>query len=134
MVKKIIYLLVVPLQFSGIILAIVLEELSSERMGVARYLEFKKEVFVSTLFTPFYVNVYTFILIIGTILCGTLLLLKRKGGMVLFAALINMIGIIFIQSQKELQAYHYFVIGIFIVLAIQYAWIIYFYVRKPRVK
>ena len=134
MIKKIIYLLVFLVQFSGISVAIVLENLSSKKMGVARYLTFKKQEFESTLFTPVNMHLLMYLLILGTIVCIALLFIKRRGGMVLFAAFINMVGIIFIQSQKELQAYHFFVIGIFIVLVIQYVWIIYFYLRKPRVK
>lgn len=135
MIKKIIYLLVVLLQFSGIILAIVLEDLSSEKMGVARYLAFKKQVFDSTLFTPFYMNIYTFILVVGAFVCLALLIIKRIGRYnltLLFAALINIFGIIFIQFKIELQAYYFFIIGLFIVLAIQYVWIIYFFLGKKQ--
>lgn len=134
MLKKLIYMLVFLVQFSGISLAIVLENLSSKKMGVARYLTFKKQEFESTLFTPVNMHLLMYLLILGTIVCIALLFIKRRGGMVLFAALINMGGIIFIQSQKELQAYPFFVIGIFMVLVIQYVWIIYFYLRNPRVK
>ncbi|WP_066251297.1 hypothetical protein [Neobacillus drentensis] len=132
MIKKITYLLVFLLQFSGIILAIVLENLSSKKMGVARYLTYKKQEFESTLFTPFIVHLLMYLLIVGTIVCLALLLLKKGGGVVLFAALVNIIGIIFIRFEKELQAYHFFVLGILIVLVIQYVWIMYFYFRKRR--
>ena len=57
MIKKqitfLLYLLISILQFSGIVLAFVLEDLSSKKMGVARYLIFKKQEFETTLFTIF---------------------------------------------------------------------------------
>ncbi|NHC39813.1 hypothetical protein G6549_07520 [Bacillus sp. MM2020_1] len=134
MIKKIIYFLVILVQFSGICIAIVLENLSSKKMGVARYLTYKKQEFESTLFTPANEHLLMYLLILGTIVCLALLLIKKGGGVVLFAALVNSIGIIFIQFEKELQAYHFFILGILIVLVIQYVWITYFYLRKPEVK
>ncbi|MDR7240657.1 hypothetical protein [Neobacillus drentensis] len=134
MLKKLIYFLVFLVQFSGIGLAIVLENLSSKKMGVARYLIYRKQEFEATLFTPANVHLLMYLLILGTIVCLALLLIKKGGGVVLFAALVNIIGIIFIQFEKELQAFHFFILGILIVLVIQYVWMIYFYLRKPEVK
>jgi hypothetical protein len=130
MLKKIFYLLVFLVQFSGISLAIVLENLSSKKMGVARYLTYKKQELESTLFTPANVHIVMYLLLVGTIVCIALLLIKRGGRAILFAALVNIIGIIFLQFEKDLLAYHFFVLGILIVLVVQYVWIVYFYFRK----
>ena len=134
MIKKIFFLLFFLLQFSGIILAIVLEDLSSEKMGVARYLTFKKQEFETGIFTPFYVHIYTFIMAAGAILCVVLLIKKRRVGMSLFAALTNIVGLLFIQLKLELQAYHFFLLGIFIMIIVQYGWLIYFYYINKRQK
>jgi hypothetical protein len=132
-------LLICILQFSGVILAIVLEDLSSKKMGVARYLVFKVQVFESTLFPPFLINIYTFVLLIGAVI--SLVLLKTKGKnkkialSLLGAASANVIGIIFIQFKMELQAYPFFIFGIFIVIVFQYGRIIrLFYCFIPQKK
>jgi hypothetical protein len=123
----ILYLLITILQFSGIIAAIVLEDLSSEKMGVARYLVFKKQTFESTFLTPFLIHVYTFIFVVGAVICLFLMVTKGKNKKIVIsllgAAAANIIGIIFIQSKLELQAYPFFIIGIIIVIVVQYGWI-----------
>ncbi|WP_066310989.1 hypothetical protein [Bacillus sp. FJAT-29814] len=128
MMKYIIVFLLSVLQFSGIILAIILEDLYDEKMGVARYLIFKKQEFAAGYFAPAYMNVYTLILAGGAIVCFALLLIKWKSGKrmvsLLLAVLANSIGIMAIHMNLELDAYHFFLIGIFIVIAFQYGWCI----------
>ncbi|CAH2715608.1 hypothetical protein BACCIP111895_02792 [Neobacillus rhizosphaerae] len=123
------YLLTSILQFSGIILAMVLEDLSSKKMGVARYLVFKKQEFASSFFTPFLIQIYTILFVIGAIICLLLLITKGRSKGMVFSLLIgvaaNIIGIIFIQFQMELQAYHFFVIGMMIVIVVQYGWLLF---------
>ncbi|MFF2448466.1 hypothetical protein ACFVSW_15320 [Neobacillus sp. NPDC058068] len=125
------YPLLTMLQFSGIILAIVLENLSAKKMGVARYLIFKKQQFESSYFTPQLTLIYTIILGIGAITCLLLLLTKRKSWrkiiMLIIAAVANIIGIIFMQFSADLEAYHFFIIGMFVVIAVQYVWIMKFF-------
>ncbi|MEH7154728.1 hypothetical protein [Neobacillus drentensis] len=135
MIKRIFLFQVLLLQFSGIIFAIVLEELSSEKMGVARYLTFKKQEFELGLFTPLNVQIFTFIMAAGAIICIALLIKKGRFMAILFAALINMVGLLFIQLKLELHAYHFFLIGLFIMIIVQYGWMIYFYyINKHRDK
>ncbi len=130
------YPLLTLLQFSGIILAIVLENLSAEKMGVARYLIFKKQQFESTYFTPQLILIYTIILGIGAIICTLLLLTKGKSRgkiiMLLVAVAANIIGIIFIQFSADLMAYHFFIIGMVIVIVVQYVWIMKFFKQESK--
>jgi hypothetical protein len=129
MIKRILFLFTIILQFSGIILASILENLSTKKMGVARYLIFKKQEFSAGYFSPRFMSIYTYIFAAGAVICIllSLLLWKRKKGLItlLFALLINIVGIIFIKINPSLQAFHFFIIGIFIVLIFQYARIAY---------
>lgn len=121
------YLLIFILQFSGLILAFVLEDLSSKKMGVARYLQFKRQEFDTSFFTPVLNNIYTIFFIAGAILCIVLLIIKGKSRKIiislLFGAIVNIIGILLIQSKLEWQASHFFLIGMFILVFFQYFWI-----------
>lgn len=123
------------LQFSGIILAIILEDLSDEKMGVARYLVFKKQEFAANYFSPACMNVYTFILAGGAVVCLALLFMIWKSGKrmvsLLVALLANIIALITIQMNLELKAYYFFLIGMFIVVVFQYGWCIWSY-RKLK--
>lgn len=119
-----VFLLTVIFQFSGIILAIVLENLSSKKMGVARYLIFKKQEFAATFFTPLLMNIYILIFTLGAVVCFVLLVIHRnrreRNISFLMAVIANSSGIIFIRIQPEMQAYHFFLIGNFIVIIVQY--------------
>ncbi|MEH7009357.1 hypothetical protein V7087_00825 [Neobacillus niacini] len=138
MIKRFLfYLMMLMLQFSVIILAIVLEDLSSEKMGVARYLLFKKQEFEASFFTPILMNLYTSIFVIGTIICLSILMIKGKSRKIiisiLFATIANLVGIIFIRSNWQLAAYHFFLIGIFIVIAFQYVGIVFSTLKRSPV-
>ena len=52
--------------------------------------------------------------------------------MLLVAVAANIIGIIFMQFSTDLMAYHFFIIGMLIVIAVQYVWIMKFF--KQRIK
>jgi hypothetical protein len=141
MIKKVknflVYLLISLLQFSGIIAAIVLEDLSAKKMGVARYLVFKKQTFESTLLTPLLINIYTIIFVVGVVICLFLMITKGKNKSIVISllgtAVANSIGIIIIQSKMDLQAYPFFIIGIFIAIIVQYGWILkLFYSSIPK--
>jgi hypothetical protein len=125
----IVFILTIIIQFSVIIGAMVLEDFSTKRMGVARYLVYKKQEFESTYFTGALMNLYTLILVIGAAVCTFLLMIlwkKRKGVFSLIFAIIANLGvIILIQLSPQLQAYHFFLIGTFIVIIIQYIRILY---------
>ncbi|MDP4087407.1 MAG: hypothetical protein Q8934_22855 [Bacillota bacterium] len=124
MKSLLIFILTLIVQFSGIILAMVLEDLSTKKMGVARYLVFKKQEFETTLFTPALMNVYSLIVILGAAICIVLLILhrKRRKGMfsLFFAVIANLAGVLFIHIGPQLQAYYFLLIGIFIAVLIQY--------------
>jgi hypothetical protein len=130
----IVYPLFVILQFSGIILASVLEDLATKKMGVARYLVFKRAVFETSFFTPLLMHGYTLIFGIGAIVCLVLLMKKGKSVKIsialLFATIANVAGIIFIQFKLQLYSYYFFLIGIFIVLLFQYGLMIYLFFKQ----
>jgi hypothetical protein len=138
MMRNIKVLVLSFLQFSGIILAIILEDLSDEKMGVARYLVFKKQEFAAGYFSPAYMNVYTFILAGGAIVCFALLLMVWKSGKrmvsLLFALFANIIAFIVFQINLELAAYHFYLIGMFIVVVFQYGWCIWSYKKLKKQK
>jgi hypothetical protein len=125
----IVFILTIILQFSVIIAAIVLEDLSTEKMGVARYLVYKKQEFESTFFTGVLMNLYTLILVIGAVVCTVFLMIlwKRRKGVfsLMFAIIANLGAIILILLSPQLQAYYFFLIGTFIVIIIQYIRILY---------
>lgn len=125
MKNLLIFILTLIVQFSGIILAMVLEDFSTKKMGVARYLVFKKQEFENTFFTPTLMNIYSLILILGAAVCIIVLLIqlqkRRKALFLLFFAVIaNVAGILFIHIGPQLQTYYFFLIGIFFVVLIQY--------------
>lgn len=123
-------------QFFSILFVIVLEYLSTEKMGVARYLVYKKQVFDTTIFAPMYVNLYYFFFVAGGLICLFLLLNKDKrvGKIVsiVVAIIANIIGVIFLQSMTELNAYHFFLIGIMIVIVIEYSRLLFIYFIKRK--
>lgn len=124
------------IQFLSIICVIVLEYYSSEKMGVARYLVYKKQVFETTLFTPEMLNIDTYIFLAGAIICLILLMVKAKGsGLGKFISLsvatfANIMGIIFLRIGTQLYAYHFFILGIMAVIVIQYIKLIVIFYRK----
>jgi hypothetical protein len=130
MKNLLIFILTLIVQFFAIILAMVLEGLSTKKMGVARYLVFKKQEFENTFFTPALMNIYSLILILGATVCiiGLLIQLrKRKKALILlfFAVIANLAGILFIHIGLQLQTYYFFLIGLFIAVLIQYIRILY---------
>ena len=79
------------LQFLVIIAAVVLEDLSTKKMGVNRFLLFRKEKYAELFLSPEQLKIH---------------------------------GILFILSKVTLQAYPFFVLGIWIVIIFQYLWIV----------
>jgi hypothetical protein len=119
-----IFMLTLIVQFSGIILAMVLEDFSTKKMGVARYLVFKNQEFETTFFTPALMNIYSLILTLGAAICTVLMILhrKRRKGLIsfFFSIIASLAGVLFIHFGPQLQAYYFFLIGIFIMVLIQY--------------
>jgi hypothetical protein len=116
------------LQLICIIGAVGLEIYATKKMGVSRYLIYKKTVFETTLFTPFLTNLYTFLFIFGAFISIVLLVVKagkREKVISLFeAAIANLAGVGLLTIKMELAAYHFFLIAIMIVTTIQYVKII----------
>ena len=107
----------------------VLQYLSDKKMGVMRYLVFKKSVMSKDLFTPSTMALYDAVLILGVILSVILLIyfLKRTTNKSavknLFEILaLNIIGIVYVFSGKfeELLTYHFFLIAIFVIVSMTY--------------
>lgn len=114
-------------QFLVLGAAVVLENLSSKKMGVNRYLLFKKNTYGDTILTPERLKLYTVILIVGFIVCLILFMVKnkreRKSSLLFFAAIYNVVGIILLSFQN-LNAFPFFIFGIFIAITFQYIWMI----------
>ncbi|MBM4765157.1 hypothetical protein [Bacillus sp. B15-48] len=122
--KKIIgYLFFLTLQFSVLIVAVILENLATKKMGVYRYLLFYKEKYGESLLTPELVKIHSVLFIVGIIICFILFMVNMKKGekwiTTLLAIIYQIIGL-FILFQTKLHAYPFFVLGIWIVIILQY--------------
>ena len=112
------------LQFLVIIAAVVLEDLSTKKMGVNRYLLFSKEEYAELFLSPERLKIYGILFIVGIIVCFILFIANmKKGSSILLAIIYQIIGLI-ILSKVTLQAYPFFVLGIWIVIIFQYLWIV----------
>lgn len=109
--------------------SILLEYFSTEKMGVIRYLVFKKQRFEETLFNSHLINLYKLILILGILICIILLIYNynkmrdiRLTKTIIAAIVSNLTGIIFIFNKhiELLNAYYFFLVAIFIITALQY--------------
>ncbi|AKA72448.1 hypothetical protein [Clostridium scatologenes] len=128
MVNKIKIILTI-MQMIVLIPGIVLEYLSDKKMGVIRYLVFKKQVYEQGIFNSSLMNMYkslliaTFFIVIIMIIYKSIKIRSNKfikSG--LSTIIINLLCIIFIASKKALalEAYHFFVIAIFIIVILEY--------------
>jgi hypothetical protein len=112
------------LQFLVIIAAVVLEDLSTKKMGVNRYLLFSKEEYAELFLSPERLKIYGILFIVGIIVCFILFIVNmKKGSSILLAIIYQIIGLI-ILTKVTLQAYPFFVLGIWIVIIFQYLWIV----------
>ena len=111
------------LQFLVIIAAVVLEDLSTKKMGVNRYLLFSKEEYAELFLSPERLKIYGILFIVGIFVCFILFIVNlKKGSSILLAIIYQIIGLI-ILFKVTLQAYPFFVLGIWIVIIFQYLWI-----------
>ncbi|AKN32006.1 hypothetical protein Ccar_14495 [Clostridium carboxidivorans P7] len=128
MVNKIKIILTI-MQMIVLIPGIVLEYLSDKKMGVIRYLVFKKQVYEQGIFNSSLMNMYKSILIAAFFIVIIMIIYKSikiksnkfiKSG--LSTIIINLLCMIFIASKKAvaLEAYHFFVIAIFIIVILEY--------------
>lgn len=107
----------------------VLENLSSSKMGVNRYLLFKKTHYAETAFTPERIKLYIVLLVAGILV--SLFLFIRKGQKVYAGSLIVYQGTgIVLLSLKNLSAYPFFAFGIIIAIFLQYCWLILFMFKR----
>ena len=115
------------LQFLVIIAAVVLEDLSTKKMGVNRFLLFRKEKYAELFLSPEQLKIHGILFIVGIIGCFILFIVNmkkvKKWSSILLAIIYQIIGLI-ILSKVTLQAYPLFVLGIWIVIIFQYLWIV----------
>lgn len=117
------------MQILALSAAIVLEYLSGKKMGVMRYLVFKRRMYELTIFTPHLAILYKILLVIGAIGCCILVIhciYKRWGRhpmtLIVQALIMNMIGVAFsfFVNIEQLMAYYFFLIAVFIIVVLQY--------------
>lgn len=120
-------LLILLFQVLPLIGAFVLEDLKDKKMGVARYLLFKKTEFEATLFSPMLMDIYLAIFIAGALICLILLVrrLTGKAGIsqvlsLLLAVIGNGAGIYLLHYNPDLDAYYFFMIAVGIAILLQY--------------
>jgi len=127
--KTIIKNVITTLQILTLSIPIVLQYLADKKMGVKRYLVFKKMILTKEIFTPKLMFMFKFLLILGIIIGIVILIsyfIKKKNGGLLKTAIkviiLNLLAICFIFSKQAegLLAYHFFLIAIFIVIMLQY--------------
>ncbi len=127
---KTIKIIFIIMQVAALIPAVVLEYLSDKKMGVMRYLVFKKRIYEESTFNANLMKIYI-MLLIGMAIISFLMLIynivKAKNSklknIIMNSFVINLMGIIFIVWKKtlNLQAYHFFLISVFIIIVLQYA-------------
>ena len=109
--------------------SILLEYLSEEKMGVMRYLVFKKRIYEETIFNSYFTNLYKLVLIIGIVICVILFIYNygkiidmRLTKSIIAAIVANLTGIVFMFNKniQLLNAYYFFLISIFITIILQY--------------
>ncbi|AWI06421.1 hypothetical protein [Clostridium drakei] len=117
------------MQIIVLIPAIVLEYLSDKKMGVVRYLVFKRQVYEQGIFNLRLMNIYKNLLIITFFIVIIMIIYKsiktRSNKFImsgLITIIINIFCVIFIISKRSvaLEAYHFFIIAIFIIIILQY--------------
>lgn len=115
------------IQIIFILPALILENLSKKKMGVIRYLVFKKEEFSAGFFNANNLIIYKWILLFISIIIIIIFIVnmkkKLKYKMNLFIIiLLNIILFLFVSYEEifKLEAYHFFIIEIFIIMIIEY--------------
>jgi hypothetical protein len=128
-VKTIIKNIITALQVLILIIPSVLQYLSDEKMGVKRYLVFKKMIFSKEIFTPRLMVIFKLILILGVIIGIVLLIIyciKKINSDLLKSAIkiiiLNLLVIVFVFSKQfeGLLTYHFFLIAFSIIIILQY--------------
>lgn len=129
MKNKIIRNIMTVFQILLLIPPMLLQYLSYKKMGVMRYLVFKKKVFSEGMFNPSLVYIYKILLLLGIVISIVILLcnVRKKINNTLVRSLLGVILInslatfcIFSNAFEKLLAYHFFLIVIFLIVALQY--------------
>ncbi|NFA14896.1 hypothetical protein EXM43_18780 [Clostridium botulinum] len=115
------------IQIIFILPALILENLSKKKMGVIRYLIFKKEEFSSGIFNTNNLIIYKWVLLFISIIIIIIFIVNMKKKLkckinFFIIILLNIILSLFVSYESifNLQAYHFFIIEIFIIMIIEY--------------
>ncbi|NFC16065.1 hypothetical protein EXM86_03205 [Clostridium botulinum] len=115
------------IQIIFILPALILENLSKKKMGVIRYLIFKKEEFSSGIFNTNNLIIYKWVLLFISIIIIIIFIVNMKKKLkckinFFIIILLNIILFLFVSYESifNLQAYHFFIIKIFIIMIIEY--------------
>lgn len=128
-IKKVIKVLITIVQVFILIPPLVLQYLSDKKMGVKRYLVFKRAMYPKEIFTTSLMGVYKFMLILGIIISIILLIhysiKKVKCTFVKSLTkiiILNLLAIfcVFSKQFEGLLTYHFFLIAIFVIIILQY--------------
>ncbi len=128
-IKKITINLTTSLQVLLIIIPIVLQYLSDKKMGVNRYLVFKKMIFSNDIFTSRLVFMFKIILILGVIIGIAVLTVYSIKVInsalvkpIIKVSILNLIAINFVFSKQfeNSLTYHFFLIAFFGIISLQY--------------
>ncbi|NFC11642.1 hypothetical protein EXM91_20645 [Clostridium botulinum] len=115
------------IQIIFILPALILENLSKKKMGVIRYLIFKKEEFSSGIFNTNNLIIYKWVLLFISIIIIIIFIVNMKKKLkckinFFIIILLNIILFLLVSYESifNLQAYHFFIIEIFIIMIIEY--------------
>ncbi|KRU30978.1 hypothetical protein HZR17_05170 [Clostridium botulinum] len=115
------------IQIIFILPALILENLAKKKMGVIRYLIFKKEEFSSGIFNANNLTIYKWILLFISIIIIIIFIVNMKKKLkckinFFIIILLNIILFLLVSYENifNLQAYHFFIIEIFIIIIIEY--------------
>ncbi|MFT5876014.1 MAG: hypothetical protein ACI8WT_005016 [Clostridium sp.] len=112
---------------------LLLQYLSDRKMGVMRYLIFKKDVFSKELFTTSFTFTYRFLLYLGIAFCIIFFIYsytkKTSNSLIkpiVFLFLFNLfcLSCMFYYNFQILLSYHFFLIAFFVIIILQYVKII----------
>ncbi|MBZ1342588.1 hypothetical protein HZR19_05395, partial [Clostridium botulinum] len=111
------------IQIIFILPALILENLAKKKMGVIRYLIFKKEEFSSGIFNANNLTIYKWILLFISIIIIIIFIVNMKKKLkckinFFIIILLNIILFLLVSYENifNLQAYHFFIIEIFIII------------------
>ena len=128
-IEKTIKILSSTLQVLIFFSPIILQYLSDKKMGVKRYLIFKKSIFAKEIFTTNLMSMFKLMLILGIIIGIVLLVyysIKKVNSALVKSAIkviiLNFIAMVFafLEPFEGLLTYHFFLIAIFVIIILQY--------------